>query len=52
MATTISRQPNRLAKKLEIIWETLPPDFVLPEGKLIQNRFRIATYADYTEKSF
>lgn len=31
MATTISPQPSRLAKKLEIIWEKLPPDFVLPD---------------------
>ncbi len=31
MATTISPQPDRLTKKLEIVWETLPPDFVLPD---------------------
>lgn len=30
MATTFPSQPSRLTKELEIIWETLPPDFVLP----------------------
>lgn len=31
MTTAISPQSSRIAKKLEIIWETLPPDFVLPD---------------------